>query len=131
MREDRHLQKAIEASKMEAVAYALGSIDATTGVEEYSDDDSDSTTGWTSSEDEETDITAAEEDVVPHTDEEIRQHTIERLRVLEAAGVLVKAPANEDGSGASKDVGSSESKAKVTRRPPRHQDRNIRTSTNW
>lgn len=117
MREDRNLQKAIEASKMEAVAYALGSIDA--GVEEEGlDDDSDSTTGWTSSEDEETDVTAAEEDVVPHTDEEIRQHTIERLRVLEAAGVLVKAPANEDGSGASKDVKSSESKAKVTRRPP-------------
>ncbi|SPO31627.1 related to Intersectin 1 [Ustilago trichophora] len=146
MREDRQIQRAIEASKMEAVAYALGSMDggvagsAAIGsggrgeiVEEESDD-SDSTTGWTSSDDDdeeeaEADVGAAEEDVTPHTEAEIRQHTIERLRVLEAAGVLVKADdtsadptttgagsSNDESRDRSEDVGASESKP--VRRPP-------------
>lgn len=133
-REDRQVQKAIEASKMEAVAYALGSIDAGAGAAQTNkaaedSDDSDSTTGWTSSDeddDDETDATAAgaDDDLAPQTDEEVRQQTIERLRVLEAAGVLVKtddSAADPDAlpKQATADVGKTGASAgKSARRPP-------------
>lgn len=142
MREDRQMQKAIEASKMEAVAYALSALDAepqaegaTAEVEES--DETDSTTGWTSSDDDndeddgEGPAAGGDEDVTPHTDAEIRQHTIERLRVLEAAGVLVKAddasaePSSNVGypdehSQHSEDVGTPVARkaSKAVRRPP-------------
>lgn len=153
MREDRQLQKAIQASKMEAVAYALGSIQVSAEPSKKAEqsqmhqvdgsEDSDSTTGWTSSEDDDDDdddqhdeaaatttSTAAEEGVTPHTDEEIRQHTIERLRVLEAAGVLVKTDdsasnnadehSKEEYGHLPKSMGGVESRktAKPARRPP-------------
>lgn len=134
LREDRQMQKAIEASKMEAVAYALGSIDAEASaqatrndvVDEDSSEDTDSTTGWTSSDDDDEDDDGAvaaggDEDVTPHTDAEIRQHTIERLRVLQAAGVLVSAELKGDAlEGQSREIEGADSGKSSTpsRRPP-------------
>ncbi len=141
MREDRQVQKAIEASKMEAVAYALGTIEAGNsaatpsgvGVEdqahEASDsEDTDSTTGWTSSDDDDDEDQDhrdaplnADDQVAPQTEAEIRQHTIERLRVLEAAGVLVKADDlaadSADGPEQSQQVGASQADDSVKRTP--------------
>ncbi len=138
MREDRQVQKAIEASKMEAVAYALGTIDAESSAASRSgvgmdgqasdSEDTDSTTGWTSSDDDDDEdqedrraTVNAEDQVAPQTEAEIRQHTIERLRVLEAAGVLVKADDlaadAADGADQSQQVGASQADDSVKRTP--------------
>ncbi|PWN31681.1 Dbl homology domain-containing protein [Meira miltonrushii] len=94
-REEKDLQRAIEMSKESAERKAdvvkddNAKQEVAASDEEETEDDSDySTTGWTSSEDDDDD-----DDILAETEdqsEEAQQRRVaERLRVLEAAGILV------------------------------------------
>ncbi|KAN0063587.1 hypothetical protein ACQY0O_004035 [Thecaphora frezii] len=110
-RESTALQQAIRTSTEHASAGAHNTPAA--------DDDSDlSETGWTSSDDDDEDQDD-EGEQRPPTEEEIRAQAAERIRVLEAAGVLVM---NNETEGADDDAKATsdvkEDASKPTRRPP-------------
>ena len=77
------------ASAPTSIAQERRANGLTAADDEEEDDDSYSETGWTSSEDEDED-----EDVIEETEEARQQRTLERIRVLHAAGLLV--PAEDD-----------------------------------
>lgn len=95
-REDKDLRRALEMSKQDALPTDKDATVVEDEEEDEDEDDSDySTTGWTSSEDD--DEKGEDEGSGEHESEEAqRQRVAERMRVLEAAGILVVQGANRD-----------------------------------
>ncbi|KAE8211871.1 hypothetical protein CF327_g4440 [Tilletia walkeri] len=94
----RHALQQAEKLQVERALQASQETAQSTTVEDDGEDSDASTTGWTSSEDEDDDTADAEDADTP---ESRQQREVERLRVLEAAGILVH---KESSSKLSKDT---------------------------
>ena len=114
---EKDLKRALELSRQAAStpppsepAAQLSASELVETAEDDEDDSSDeSATGWTSSEDE----SEEEEATEIETEETRRQRVMERLRVLEAAGVIVR---NEDEAADGEDENAAEGSAPMRRR---------------